>query len=151
MINISFFCLFPYLRNSLTIFPVFENMRQFPLWRTLHNIALTELFSIDLNDISTDILGDPEVTKNLYCIFAYLYWEGCVICSIYFRQLLDHPVTKQDWSSIYLTFLGARHVYKSLCQLVTLCTSEARTQLQVGTMLHLHTKNADLGRYRVKG
>ena len=31
------------------------------------------------------LLGDPEVTVNLYCNFAYLYWEGCVICSIYLR------------------------------------------------------------------
>mgnify|MGYP007022919462 CR=1 FL=1 len=23
-----------------------------------------------------DILGDPEVTANLYCNFAYPYWEG---------------------------------------------------------------------------
>ena len=30
-------------------------------------------------------LGDPEVTANLYCNFAYLCWEGCVICSIYLR------------------------------------------------------------------
>ena len=29
------------------------------------------------------ILGDPEVTANLYCNFPYPYWEGCVICSIY--------------------------------------------------------------------
>ena len=26
-----------------------------------------------------DVLDDPEVTANLYCNFAYLYWEGCVI------------------------------------------------------------------------
>ena len=31
------------------------------------------------------ILGDPEVTANLYCNFAYLYLESCVICSIYLR------------------------------------------------------------------
>ena len=31
------------------------------------------------------ILGDPEVTANLCCNFVYLYWEGCVICSIYMR------------------------------------------------------------------
>ena len=31
------------------------------------------------------VLGDLEVTANLYCNFAYLYWEGCVICSIYLR------------------------------------------------------------------
>ena len=26
-------------------------------------------------------MGDAEVSANLYCYFAYLYWEGCVICS----------------------------------------------------------------------
>jgi len=31
------------------------------------------------------LLGDPEVTANPYCNFAYLYWEGCVIRSIYLR------------------------------------------------------------------
>ena len=30
-------------------------------------------------------LGDPEVTANLYCNFAYPYWEGCVISIIYLR------------------------------------------------------------------
>ena len=30
-----------------------------------------------------DILGAPEITANLYCNLAYLYWEGCLICSIY--------------------------------------------------------------------
>ena len=24
------------------------------------------------------VLGDPEVTANLYCKFTYPYWEGCV-------------------------------------------------------------------------
>ena len=28
-----------------------------------------------------ELLFDPEVTANLYCSFAYPYWEGCVICS----------------------------------------------------------------------
>ena len=31
------------------------------------------------------LLGDPEITANLYCNFAYPFWEGCVICSIYLR------------------------------------------------------------------
>ena len=35
--------------------------------------------------LSFELLGDPEVTANLYCNFAYPYWEGCVICSIYLR------------------------------------------------------------------
>ena len=26
----------------------------------------------------TILLGDPEITTDLYCNFAYLYWEGCV-------------------------------------------------------------------------
>ena len=33
------------------------------------------------SDSSDIILGDPGVTANLYCNFAYLYWESCVICS----------------------------------------------------------------------
>ena len=31
------------------------------------------------------ILGASEITANLYCNYEYLYWEGCVICSIYLR------------------------------------------------------------------
>ena len=31
------------------------------------------------------VLGNPGVTANLYRDFAYLYWEGCVICSVYLR------------------------------------------------------------------
>ena len=41
---------------------------------------------LDLRSVLTalkKVLGDPEITANLYCNFAYLYWEGCVICSIY--------------------------------------------------------------------
>ena len=38
-----------------------------------------------------DILGDPEVTANLYCNFAYPYWEGCVICSILFAVTSGSP------------------------------------------------------------
>ena len=29
------------------------------------------------------LLGDPEVTANMYSNSAYPYWEGCVICSAY--------------------------------------------------------------------
>ena len=32
-----------------------------------------------------NVLGASEITANLYCNFEYLYWEGCVICSIYLR------------------------------------------------------------------
>ena len=39
------------------------------------------------------LLGDPEITAYLFCNFAYLYWEGCVICSIYL--LMDHPEVRQ--------------------------------------------------------
>ena len=48
--------------------------------------------------VCTQLLGDQEVTANLYCNFAYLYWEGCVICSVNLRYFLGHPVTEQtDW------------------------------------------------------
>ena len=47
-----------------------------------HNIMDTQYaFATDYQYI----LGDPEVTANLYSNFAYPYWEGCVICSIYLR------------------------------------------------------------------
>ena len=39
----------------------------------------------ELNGLETELMGDPEVTANLYRYFAYTYWEGCVICSIYLR------------------------------------------------------------------
>ena len=50
------------------------------------------------------LLGDPEVTANLYCNFACPYWEGCVIFSIYLRSLLGHPVGRED-SKILFDFL----------------------------------------------
>ena len=33
------------------------------------------------------IYPDPrlESTANLYCNFVHMYWEGCVICSVYMR------------------------------------------------------------------
>ena len=39
----------------------------------------------DTEYLTPEVLGDPEVTANLYCNFSYPYWEGCVICSIYLR------------------------------------------------------------------
>ena len=50
--------------------------------------ARTKLWNhLNKKPVSMDICnvpGDPEVTANLYYNFAYPYWEGCVICSIYF-------------------------------------------------------------------
>ena len=31
------------------------------------------------------LLGASEITANLCCNYVYLYWEGCVIFSIYLR------------------------------------------------------------------
>ena len=39
--------------------------------------------NVTLTFNSVYMLGDPEVTAQLYCNFAVL--EGCVICSIYLR------------------------------------------------------------------
>ena len=31
------------------------------------------------------ILGASRITANLYCEFVHLYWERCVICSMYLQ------------------------------------------------------------------
>ena len=41
-----------------------------------------EQFILVFKVLKLNVLGDPEVTANLYCNFAYVYWEGCVICNI---------------------------------------------------------------------
>ena len=51
--------------------------------------------------ISRHLLGDQEVTVNLYCNFAYLYWEGCVICSIYITSV--SPSSRDHFSLLILT------------------------------------------------
>ena len=55
---------------------------------SLQQFAISELWCIMQFFIFLHhaiILGDPEVTANLYCNFADLYREGCVIYSIYLR------------------------------------------------------------------
>ena len=37
-------------------------------------------------------LGASEITANLYCDCLYLYWEGCVICSIYLSLYMERLV-----------------------------------------------------------
>ena len=49
------------------------------------------------------LLGDPEVTANLYCNFVFLYLEGSVISSIYLRKLLGHPVFNPALSDRIIT------------------------------------------------
>ena len=60
---------FPYCFSS-------ENMRLFKSYQDYFNA---------LEGTQIIILGDPEVTANLYCNFPCLYWKGCVIFSIYLR------------------------------------------------------------------
>ena len=36
----------------------------------------------------TYLLGASEITANLYCNCVHLYWEGCVICSLYIYETL---------------------------------------------------------------
>ena len=31
------------------------------------------------------VLGALEITANVYCNGVHLYWEGCVICSVYLQ------------------------------------------------------------------
>ena len=41
------------------------------------------ILKFSLMSILIEILGALEVTANLYCNCVHLYWEGCVIFSIY--------------------------------------------------------------------
>ena len=50
----------------------------------------TEPYTVELildgnSEITPLVLGASEITANLYCNCVHLYWEGCVICSIYLR------------------------------------------------------------------
>ena len=49
------------------------------------NLIKIRNFFYPLSILIWVILGDPEVTANLYRNFAYPNWEGYVICSIYLR------------------------------------------------------------------
>ena len=42
-------------------------------------------------------LGASEITTYLYCNCIHLYWEGCVICSIYCGNL---------WNALYICIRG---------------------------------------------
>ena len=47
--------------------------------------TLIMMLTVDCADGTELLLSDPEVTANLYSNVEYLYWEGCVICSMYLR------------------------------------------------------------------
>ena len=53
-----------------------------------------------------NILGASEITANLCCNCVYLYWEGCVICSIYLRLYMERYITDnsndRDWKPAYI-------------------------------------------------
>ena len=53
------------------------------------------------HNLQSSILGDAEVTANLYCNFAYPYWEGFMICSIYLRLFLVYLVYRNDFFEFY--------------------------------------------------
>ena len=59
------------------LFILTASRRQF-----VHFLSLTR---VQHDWLPSNILGDPQVTANLYFNCAYPYWEGCVICSIYLR------------------------------------------------------------------
>ena len=53
-------------------------LKQVKLPTSLHTCAL-------YSEPPSHILGVSEVTANLYCNCVHLYWEGCVIFSIFLR------------------------------------------------------------------
>ena len=63
--------------------------REKMLWKkrfwALNFSSFTDGTETDRETCMSCVLGDLEVTANLYCNFAYLYSEGCVICSTYLR------------------------------------------------------------------
>ena len=67
---------FPYCFSS-------ENMRLFKSYHIIFKSYQDYFNALEVTQII--ILGDPEVTVNLYCNFPCLYWKGCVIFSIYLR------------------------------------------------------------------
>ena len=62
-------CLIVYLWHIFSIYIFYlKSHHKYELWTTIYNY----------------VTGWPRlVTANLNCNFAYLYWEGCMICSIY--------------------------------------------------------------------
>ena len=67
-----------------------------------------------------NVLGDPVVTANLYCNFAYPYWEGCVICSIYFWVTQYIPFSPLPTVVAYLPFTRKICLGKNVCQEMTI-------------------------------
>ena len=53
--------------------------------------------------------GFLRITADLYCNRVHLYWEGCVICTIYFRLYLKRTVCMRQKNIINITDIpGAR-------------------------------------------
>ena len=78
------------------------------------------------------ILGASEITENLYCNYVDLYWEGCVICSIYLRlymkrlvyYMVQHSKGNQDFSMKMIEFVDVSKCLeniKSICCITHLC------------------------------
>ena len=56
------------------------------------------------------LLGASKVTANLYCNCVHLYWEGCLIWSMYLRWYMKHVVLIiliSDVSNIVVGNFGA--------------------------------------------
>ena len=71
--------------------------------------------------LSWILLGDPKVTANLYCHFAYPYWEGCVI-SVY--------ICGNFWVTQYIQF---GFLAKHLCEILTVQVSVCRNFISKGS------------------
>ena len=51
----------------------------------LHYLKMYVILRVHFNLEKKIVLGASEITANLYCYRVYLYWEGCVIHSVYLR------------------------------------------------------------------
>ena len=71
-----------YLKMGIN-FPEGSNFEAFSGPAPLKLIFVHQNLMVDYEHIY--ILGASEITANLYCNCVYLYWKGCMICSIYLR------------------------------------------------------------------
>ena len=73
-----------------------------------------------------NILGASKITANLYRNCVYLYWEGCVFCSIYLRLYMER-------SSVHLMY------FEPQCTLPTKIIMAILFCLQIIYQISLYT------------
>ena len=83
--------------SSSFIFICTESMHmKYNVFQFCIGIFLVQIWLSFLSSLVFYVLGDSEITANLYCNSANLYWEGCVICSKYLRYYMERSVGEES-------------------------------------------------------